>query len=517
MTDRAHVQNRGFFGTWIKAHPLQAVGRLLWVMLYLILNTALAFIVIWGPLDASLNLALGLGAAIGLGTAVLWGRQQLALIYGDRALARRRRRPLLIAPLLALILGSTAAVQLYTMGAIAPIARKPQAAFNELWVLMDRHYAFFEHKNVDWDAVHDRYAPRVADAETETAYFRAVAGMLNELPDGHTGLQSPNVLFDGLRLFGYAGEYEGQAVVIATGPEAEQAGIEKGALLLEIDGQSVDERLETWAERLPPSSTPQHFRKRLFLHLMATFDEKLDVTYENPDGTQQAATLIWDPALHQLPSEAPQPVVTSERLDSGVGVIRISSFDLSHGPKLVRDFDAALDSMLDAPGIIIDVRNNGGGFSVLADLVAGRFFSEPFTYGKEVYRTRIPQHVWRTSMTYRVRPRGETYAGPVTVLANPFTFSSADTFVVAMADSGRAQIVGRPTSGASGNPISVRLPNGGRARFSTGDFLRSDGTSLEGVGTQPDLEVDWTVSDVREARDPDVRVAEAYLLSTAGK
>jgi C-terminal processing protease CtpA/Prc len=120
-------------------------------------------------------------------------------------------------------------------------------------------------------------------------------------------------------------------------------------------------------------------------------------------------------------------------------------------------------------------------------------------------------------MTYRVRPRGETYAGPVTVLANPFTFSSADTFVVAMADSGRAQIVGRPTSGASGNPISVRLPNGGRARFSTGDFLRSDGTSLEGVGMQPDLEVAWTIVDVREARDPDVRAAEAYLLSTVGK
>lgn len=512
-----HVQKKNPLAFWLKVHPWQALGRGLWVMLHLTLNTALAFIVIWGPLDAPLNWALRLGAAIGLGTAVLWARQQLALIRGAKVLARRRRRPLLVAPLIALALGLIAGVQLYRMGAIAPVAQEPTEAFDRLWSLMGRHYAFFEHKGVDWDAVYARYAPQAAEAESETDYYRAVAGMLNELPDGHTGLQQPEVIFNDLRLFGYAGEYEGQAVVIAAGPEAERAGIEKGALLLEIDGQPVEERLETWAERLPPSSTPWHFRKRLFLHLLATCDETLDVTYENPDGTQKTVTLIWDPPLHPHTGGAAPPVITSERLDSGVGLIRIRSFDLGHGLDLVRDFDAALDSMMDAPAVIIDVRNNGGGFSVLADLVAGRFFSEPFTYGKEVYRTRIPQHVWRTSMTYRVRPRGETYEGPVAVLTNPFTFSSADVFVVAMADSGRAQIVGRPTSGASGNPISVRLPNGGRARFSTGDFLRSDGRSLEGVGVQPDLEVAWTIEDVRQEHDPDVRAAEQYLLGTASE
>jgi C-terminal processing protease CtpA/Prc len=380
---------------------------------------------------------------------------------------------------------------------------------------MDRHYSFFNHKAVDWDAVYATYQPQVAEAASETEYFQVIDQMLNELPDGHTGLLAPDVTFEGLRLFGYAGEYEGQAVIIAVGPEAERAGIEKGALLLAVDGAPIEDAVQTWSERVPPSSTPWHHRKRVYLHLLATFEETLEVTFENPGGTQQTATLTWDPSLHENGGGERPPVVTHERLDSGVGVIRIRNFNAGHGLGLVRDFDAALDALFDAPGIIIDVRNNGGGFSVLADQVAGRFFSEPFTYGREHYRTRLPQHVWRTSMAYRVRPRGETYTGPVAVLTNPFTFSSADTFVVAMAHGDRAQIVGRPTSGASGNPIKVRLPGGGLARFSTGDFVTEDGVSLEGVGTQPDLPVAWTIEDVRQENDPDVEVAEDYLLSAA--
>jgi C-terminal processing protease CtpA/Prc len=470
--------------SWLRAHPLQAVGRLLLVLLHAVLNAALFALITWGPLGASAGGALAVGLVAGVTFGALWAAQQLALVRGDVTGARRRRRWLLISPVLAGLIGLVALVQLYQLGALAPVARDRTEAFERLWTLMDRHYSFFDHKGVDWDAVYARYRPQVEGAEDDRAYFRAVAGMLNELPDGHTGLLEPDVILEDLHLFGYAGEYEGKAVAIALSPEAERAGMEKGALLLAVDGQPIDDVLQAWSEIVPPSSTPQHYRKRLFLHLLATSDGSLEVTYENPGGSRETVTLTVDEALRAASGGGgdPQPAVSYERLDSGVGVIRVRSFDLGHGPALIREFDAALDALLDAPGIIVDVRNNGGGFSIFADLMAGRFVSEPFTYGKEVYRHRLPQHLWRTSMTYRVRPRGETYTGPVAVLTNP---------------------------------IKVRLPGGGLARFSTGDFIRSDGTSLEGVGTHPDLPVAWTREDVIQENDPDVAAAESYLLSVA--
>ncbi|MGC9398289.1 MAG: S41 family peptidase [Anaerolineae bacterium] len=510
MHKSTRVQNESSLSAWAKAHPGQATGRALFVLLHLILNSGLAGFILWGPLNLALTPAAVLGTLIGGGSAVLWARQQLALIQGDKTLARRRRTPLLSAPLIALTLGLTAVGQLYHLGAIAPLAREPEKGFERLWKLMDRHYVYFEQKHIDWNAVYERTRPRVAEAESETAYFRVIAQMLDEIPDGHTGLLEPDVTFADLRFFGYAGEYEGAAAVVAVGPEAERAGIEKGARLLALEGQPIEARMERWAEIIPPSSTPQHFRKRLFLHLMATFEETLEVTFETSDGAQRTVTLTWDPALHQDGRGETQPAITGERLDSGVGILRIRQF---HGSGLVQAFDTALDGMMDAPGIIIDVRNNGGGNSVLADRIAGRFFTHPFTYGHEYYRSRIPQHLWRRFMPYQVRPRDDVYTGPVAVLTNPFTFSSAETFVVAMADSGRALIVGRPTAGATGNPIIVRLPYHGKARFSTGDFRRNDGTPLEGQGLHPDLEVVWTLEDLREGRDPDIAAAEAYLLN----
>jgi len=72
--------------------------------------------------------------------------------------------------------------------------------------------------------------------------------------------------------------------------------------------------------------------------------------------------------------------------------------------------------------------------------------------------------------------------------------------------------VGRLTAGASGNPIVFRLPGAYNVRFSTADFRRKDGTAIEGVGIVPDVEVDWTVEDLRQGRDPDLAAAEALLL-----
>ena len=57
--------------------------------------------------------------------------------------------------------------------------------FEALWTILDEHYCFFDEKGIDWDAVHDRYAPRVADGMTPEELVRVCSDMLDALRDGH--------------------------------------------------------------------------------------------------------------------------------------------------------------------------------------------------------------------------------------------------------------------------------------------------------------------------------------------
>ena len=66
----------------------------------------------------------------------------------------------------------------------------PINVFEYLWNKLDQQYAFFDVKNVDWDAVHEQYRPMVYDEMSDDSLFNVCAAMLNTLQDGHTNLMS---------------------------------------------------------------------------------------------------------------------------------------------------------------------------------------------------------------------------------------------------------------------------------------------------------------------------------------
>jgi C-terminal processing protease CtpA/Prc len=108
-------------------------------------------------------------------------------------------------------------------------------------------------------------------------------------------------------------------------------------------------------------------------------------------------------------------------------------------------------------------------------------------------------------------PRGERpYLGPVVVLVGPRTFSAAEDFLVAIVQSGRAKLVGAPSGGSTGQPLSVSLYRA-QARICTKWDRFADGREFVGVGVQPDVVVLPTREDVAEHRDPVLARAIAIL------
>lgn len=404
---------------------------------------------------------------------------------------------------------------LYRVGSFPPPSDGYRANFDRLWGALNAYYPYFELKGVEPEALRARYLPQAEAAESDAEYRRAIADMLAELQDAHTGVVVPGPFSD-RHYFGTARAIGEFIVVDRVGRTGLAAGLTRGAIVLAVDGLAVEDALDALPPRLRSGSTPWQRRARAAFHILSTTRTSLRVTFRGLDDVVMSATLV-------LPKEMPDhtehtggeeagPSITWELLPSGLGLIRIPTFSPSGGHDLVSEFDTALGALMDTPGLIIDLRGNGGGSTALAERMAGRFLREAFLYGREHYRGRLPQRGWRLHLDYRVRPRPPFYPGQLVLLADELTMSTAEQFLVALVDSGRALLVGRRTAGSSGNPVRFRLP-GGVARFSTGDFRRGDGTPIEGVGLVPHVPVAYTVADFRSGRDPDLEAAQGLLLA----
>ena len=483
---------------------MRTLHSLCWTLFNLLLGLVGGITLGWGPLAAStpVIVTLGLTGAL-LGGSIGWWTPAKA----------QRRWVLAGHGVIFLAVALAAVIPLYRIGMLPLPGETRSANFKRLWHALDYAYPYFAEKGVDWDAIYAQYAPQAHQAQSDEAYWRVVAHMLAELNDGHTGLLSPSAQ-SGRRYFATCRDIGGAIVVDEVGAPGRAAGLERGDVVLAVDGRPIKDALDALSPVLVAGSTPQRHRAKAAFNVLSTTGDTLVVTVNGPAG-ERTLTLVWPkaPPAPQAKEPAPwQPLITGERLPSGLGLIRIPDFGGGSDHDLVAEFDAALDALMDAPGIILDLRGNGGGSTFISDPIAGRFLSQPFTYGRDKFRVRLPQRGWRAHFDYRVKPRGPTYTGPLVLLIDTYNFSTAENFIVALVDSGRATAVGRPTGGGSGNPVRFALPGGGQARFSTGAFRRNNGALIEGVGITPDSYVTWTVEDLRAGRDPDLVAADCVLL-----
>ena len=67
----------------------------------------------------------------------------------------------------------------------------PRENFEYLWNQVDRHYSYFDVKEIDWNEVKNRYNDSIHDEMSEEELFRVLGNMMNELRDDHTNLVSP--------------------------------------------------------------------------------------------------------------------------------------------------------------------------------------------------------------------------------------------------------------------------------------------------------------------------------------
>ena len=138
-------------------------------------------------------------------------------------------------------------------------------------------------------------------------------------------------------------------------------------------------------------------------------------------------------------------------------------------------------ALRDVDAVIVDLSNNRGGISVVAEAIAGFFTREPLVYGS----IRRPGGDRQALV---VRPAVDAFVGPVYLLTSDVTVSGGERLTLALR---KRQVthVGAPTRGALSKILPKYLPNGWWLWLSNQTLLDHRGVSWEGIGIPPDIEV----------------------------
>ena len=195
-------------------------------------------------------------------------------------------------------------------------------------------------------------------------------------------------------------------------------------------------------------------------------------------------------------------------LDDNIGYIRYESFTEGIGSGNLTE---VLNYMLLCRGLIIDIRNNGGGNLTNAEVLASRFTNESTLVGYIQHKTGTGHSDFSSMEPRYLKPAANLrWQKPVCVLTNRHVFSAANEFTLYMKALPNVKIVGDRTGGGAGMPFSSSLPNGWVVRFSAVPMYDAQRQSTE-FGIAPDYQVSLTEEDFKQGKDTIIEFARKLL------
>lgn len=195
-------------------------------------------------------------------------------------------------------------------------------------------------------------------------------------------------------------------------------------------------------------------------------------------------------------------------LDDNIGYLYCGSFSNTFGEG---NLDEILFHFMACKGLIVDIRDNGGGALTSAEQLAARFTNEKLHVGYMQHKTGKGHNDFSAMQEQHLKPsKGIRWQKKVVVLTNRAVYSAANEFVKYLKCCPNATIVGDRTGGGAGMPFSSELPNGWSVRFSACPMFDAQKQSTE-FGIDPDFFVGLNEDDRTRGIDTIIEFARRLI------
>lgn len=389
-----------------------------------------------------------------------------------------------------------------------------------------------------WDSTYRAYITQVQATPNDYEYYRLLLRFCAMLNDGHTNVFAPasiNSLVYG-KMFGqywFGLEYIGGKAVINRHLKSQAQLFPIGTEVIAVNGLPTADYMRDSVEPYISSST-DYVRKRMAAQglLSGLIGTGYDVRFRKPGGEEFSMHLTHELTLDTAfyPAFTSRPLLELKWYPGKIAYLALNSFG---DPAIDSLFLTRLSELYEAKGLVIDLRNNGGGSTGIGTFILkhfmkdsvmqhsryftrehraafkawGKFVSAKDTIGSE-WNTRA-WHSFNDNYFYSFDYSPDSFhlaakriVVPTAILTGNNTASAAEDFLISAADQPHMKRIGERSFGSTGQPFVFDLVGGISARVCTKKDTYPDGSPFVGVGIVPHIEIVPTVRDFIEQKDP---------------
>lgn len=428
---------------------------------------------------------------------------------------------------------------------------------SKFWQEVNYNFVYLYKVNTtEWNAKYKELITTIPDTKNDYEYYSELQKFCALLKDGHTQVYLPDALSDKL-MFDMFGDYrlflkpiDGKAIIIGSNLSKKNE-LPVGSEIIEINGIPIQQYIDTKVAPYISASTDYVRQNQSIIHLLAGLEgDTYVIKIKTPKGKISEFMLVHKITTEKevFPEGKGQDTFEFKWLKGSIAYVTLNSFENS---SIAAQFEEKLPELAKAKGVILDVRNNGGGSSAVAKKIIRHFIDGNVIYGARTYsRLHIPtdkalgsflqasdtingKKEWGLDKkeTIKLYESGKNnrfhtyeYAGdtitagvqkiivPTVILCGNDTASAAEDFLI-YAD-GQKQItkIGQRTNGSTGQPLLIELPGGCSAWICTKKTTYKDGREFVGIGIKPDIEIKKTVDDFLKKRDKALEEATKFIL-----
>ncbi|OGZ18868.1 MAG: hypothetical protein A2175_02450 [Candidatus Nealsonbacteria bacterium RBG_13_42_11] len=336
-----------------------------------------------------------------------------------------------------------------------------------------------------WKVIQEKFVDKTK-INVQNMIYGAISGMVKSLEDPYTVFLNPE---DNKRFIeDVKGTFEGvgmevdvrngqlQVVAPLEGTPAQAAGLLPGDKIVEINGTSTANM---------------------------TIEEAVNLI-RGPRGTEVSLTVFRDgwnetKEIKIIRATIEVPSLKLDIREDNIAHLKLYQFS----EKADFDFiDAAIKILnSDADRIILDLRNNPGGYLEVAQDIAGWFLEreqivtiEDFGEGKE-------------QEFYKARGSSQLLSYPIVVLINKGSASGAEILAGALRDNREIKLIGETSFGKGSVQELAKLKDDSSLKITVAKWLTPKGDFISGEGLEPDIKVEMTEDDYKENKDPQLEKA----------
>lgn len=406
-------------------------------------------------------------------------------------------------------------------------------ALSSFWSEAKYNFVFYDQLNFNWDSLYKAYIPLVENTKNDFEFYNVINRFARMLKDGHTGVNyskwgnySTSIPIN-LRYFN-------DTMYVCSGPENFIKNIPLGSKILEINGIKAEDYMERNIYPFVESNIKTTMQMLTPSMLLSSIYDPNDLTlkFKTIEGKISQTTLKkvindFSNYLGGKRRKSNDPIEI--KWNNNIAVLELNTFDDFSG-KLVNYFEKIKDTLYFADGIIIDLRNNGGGSTLIANYFLKHIIKDSsfLTYG---YQTRINNGVKKATGNYleenedyyKMRAYHSEYPQtviiedsikqfncPIVVLTSPMTCSAAEDFLIMLYErKDRPLFIGKTSFGSSGSPlvISEWPDKNGYARICTKRQTFPYSLKPFKDGITPDIIVNDTYDDYINDIDKTMEIA----------